>query len=249
VAGRAKSLNGLGFVAKEEGEAEESRGYYEESLRLYREIDDEWGIVWTATDLALVLLHVGDAERAVELLQESMDRQHRRLVRGRSGLALTTIHLAYARAAQQDRVGASELANRALTDSRSMGYRRGVILGAEFTGLLELSAKRLPEARALFTECLALSREVGDRGGMADALEGLAAVTVSTEELEAAARFRLAELDLRAAMSPRARRIEYEPVAVPADLLDRIDTVLPTLRQRGPQPLEQVIDEALGRTN
>jgi len=245
LAGRAKSLNGLGFVAKETGDSEQAREYYEDSLALYREIDDEWGIVWSATDLALVVLHCQEPSRAVDLLEESLERQRKRLVRGRSGRALTTLYLSYALAAKDDRTGAGARVRDALQESRAIGYKRGVILSAQFAGLLELADGRLTEARQLLREALALCREVGDRGGMADALCGLSAIAAQTDEPETSARLRLAETDLRADLHARAQRAEYDSVTVPPELLARIDATVADVREGVPRSLEDVLDEVL----
>jgi predicted ATPase len=245
--GRAKSLNGLGFVAKEEGSSEEARRYYEESLELYREIDDEWGIVWSATDLALVLLHVDEPHRAVDLLEESLQRQTPRLVRGRSGRALTIVYLAYALAAQGRRDAAGDRARQALDESRTIGYKRGVILAAQFTGLLEMAAGRRAQARALLREALALCREVGDRGGMADALEALAALAAEDGSLESAVQLRLVEQELRKGIHTHARRPEYDPVAAPAAVLARIDGAVVDARDDAPPTLDVVLDGVLGQ--
>ncbi len=246
--GRAKSLNGLGFVAMEQSDLEFSRHCYEESLQLYRKLGDEWGIVWSATDLALVLLYFGESGQSIELLNESLKLQEQRLVRGRSGLALSTLHLAYATAAEGDHQRAIALANDALVESRSLAYKRGIILAAHFEGLLCFRDKNLGEAEKLLRESLALSREVGDRGGMAESLEALAAVVGQRGDLMAAARFRVAAETLFGQVGSRRRRAEYEPVAVLSALIPLTDEATETVRQAGLPPLDQVLDEALQRT-
>jgi tetratricopeptide (TPR) repeat protein len=178
VEGRAKSLNGLGFVAKEMGDYDQSVQQYRESLRLYRALEDEWGIVWTATDLALALLYADDSAGAVELLQESAERQRRRPVRGRTGAALTTLYLGYATLAQGDRTAAARFAHESLRACRELGYKRGVILAAHFAGLLSYTAGDLAAARSLVRESLTLRNEVGDREGIAECLEALAGAAV-----------------------------------------------------------------------
>ncbi len=246
VAGRAKSLNGLGFVAKEEGNSAEARRHYEESLALYRDIDDEWGIVWSATDLALVLLHLKESERAITLLEESLERQTPRLVRGRSGRALTTVYLAYAFAAQGRSDAASERTTEALNESRAIGYKRGVILAAQFAGLLEMAAGRRGQASAFLREALSLCRELGDRGGMADALEAMAAMAAEEGNMPSAVRLRAVEGELRKGLHTHARRREYDPVAAPAAVLAAIDDALAEARDGVPPTLDAVLDEVLG---
>jgi predicted ATPase len=173
--GVAKSLNGLGFVAKEQGHLDQAVTHYEESLRLYRSLNHEWGIVWTATDLALVQLLRDDVTAAITLLEESLDRQEARPVRGLSGKALTQIYYAAARAAQGDREDARHRADAAQEDCRRIGYRRGGGLAAHLSGVLYLAAGQPGSADERFRECLTVWRDLGDRQGMVACLESLAA--------------------------------------------------------------------------
>ena len=224
VEGRAKSLNGLGFVAKEVGDYEESVQQYRESLRLYRALDDEWGIVWTATDLALALLYVDDSAEAVELLQESAERQRRRPVRGRTGAALTTLHLGYATLAQGDHSAAAQLADESLRACRELDYKRGVILAAHFAGLLSYANGDLVTAQSLLRESLTLRNEVGDRAGIAECLEGLAGAAVRNGDGTTGGRLLGAAERIYAQLGGRRSHTEY------GALEDQLDRDLALLR-------------------
>jgi tetratricopeptide (TPR) repeat protein len=207
--GRAKSLNSLGFVAKELGEYEKSVQQYEESLRLYRALDDEWGIVWTATDLALALLYIDDSAGAVKLLEEAAERQRHRPVRGRTGAALTTIYLGYATLARGDTASAVKFADEALRACRELGYKRGVVLAAHFAGLISYINDDLATARSLLRESLKLCNEMGDLEGTAECLEGLAAIATRDRDDLAGARLLGAADRIYAQLKGRRLHAEY----------------------------------------
>lgn len=246
--GIAKSLNSLGFVAKEVGDYDKSVRQYQESLRLYRELDDEWGIVWTATDLALALLYVDDAAGAVELLNESTERQRRRPVRGRTGAALTTLYLGYAVLARGDRATAAQLADASLRACQELEYKRGIILAAHFAGLLSYANGDQLAAQALLQESLRLRNEVGDRAGVAECLEGLADVTVRNGDLPAGARFLGAAEGIYADVGGRRSHAEYASLEdqVRRDLAVLSTTAFAAARRAGSSmSLEEVVASAL----
>lgn len=224
VEGRAKSLNSLGFVAKEVGDYDQSVQQYQESLRLYRALDNEWGIVWTATDLALALLYIDDSAGAVKLLEESAERQRRRPVRGRTGAALTTLYLGYAMLARGDDNAAVQLADESLRVCRELGYKRGVILAAHFAGLLSNSNGDLATTLSLLRESLKLRNEVGDRAGIAECLEGLAAAAGRNGDGPTGARLLGAADRIYAQLGGRRSHAEY------AVLEDQINRGLASLR-------------------
>src|SRR6266513_2090450 len=68
----AKSLRILGSLAGERNGYALARALLEESLTLYRELEDQNGIANTREDLAPVLTSKGDYARARSLLEENL---------------------------------------------------------------------------------------------------------------------------------------------------------------------------------
>ena len=71
-AGRARVLNALGTILHEIGELRSARSYLDESLSIFREIDDRNGIATVLNDLGWVTLHEGDSSAARTLLHEAL---------------------------------------------------------------------------------------------------------------------------------------------------------------------------------
>jgi non-specific serine/threonine protein kinase len=71
-ASRAKALHAAGWLAREQGDYGEARGLFEESLDIYRELDDTRGIGWALVDLGFLTRYQGDYVAARSLLEESL---------------------------------------------------------------------------------------------------------------------------------------------------------------------------------
>ena len=67
------SLRGtLGDVVRSRGEHERAKELFEESVRLYRDIGDKWGVAWSLGSLANVAGDSGDHEQAKRLYEEGL---------------------------------------------------------------------------------------------------------------------------------------------------------------------------------
>ena len=73
-AGIARALEGLGSVAiYEQADIAAARPLYEQSLALYRQIGNNWGVAWVLLDLAEVLEMHDNMEGATRLVEESLE--------------------------------------------------------------------------------------------------------------------------------------------------------------------------------
>src|SRR5207247_1335700 len=71
--GAASALNGLGDVAAAQGEYAVARQVYEESLKLFRHLDDRWGIVLVLMDLGNMTHERKDFEAAWKFYVQSLE--------------------------------------------------------------------------------------------------------------------------------------------------------------------------------
>jgi len=68
----AWALNRLGWLARERGDTSTARAWLEQSLSIYRELDDKLGISWTTVTLGEVLNMQGDLEMAKTMIEEGL---------------------------------------------------------------------------------------------------------------------------------------------------------------------------------
>ena len=69
---RAQVLNGAGLLISVQGDQPAARGYLQESLRLFRELDDKMGEAWVLNHLGQTLNLSGQQEQAVPVFEESL---------------------------------------------------------------------------------------------------------------------------------------------------------------------------------
>ncbi len=185
--GVAAALNNLGSVARDVGDLASARAQFEESLSIGREMGDRWYVANVLGNLGIVAHEQGDYqparalhEESLALLRELGDQwAHRDFAWATWGGWPTinaTIRL-HVRCTRRVWPSHGKSGNAWACPARSM--RWGAWLAMRATA---------DTARTLFQEGLAIVRELGDMRGIADSMEGLAAVDAASAIRCAAAR-------------------------------------------------------------
>jgi predicted ATPase/class 3 adenylate cyclase len=167
------SLRGtLGDVVRSRGEHERAKELFEESVRLYREIGDRWGVAWSLGSLANVAGDRGDHEQAKRLYEEGLALS-RRLGDARL-LGAYLDSLGYEFLLEGNLEKAAELHEEAAALFRKQGRRGDLLYVLVNLGWAALLRGNYERAEASYEECLVLCRELGDRLTASESLEGLA---------------------------------------------------------------------------
>ena len=69
---RAQALNGAGLLTSVQGDQQTANVYLQESLRLFRELDDQMGEAWVLNHLGQTLNLSGQQEQAVPVFEASL---------------------------------------------------------------------------------------------------------------------------------------------------------------------------------
>ncbi len=146
----ARVLLGAGTLAGRQGDLEAAGRLLEESLRLFREVGDRWGIGWALDNLGMLALSGGDIERARTMFEESLEIF--RQIGDRRGAACTLDNLGWAVLLVGDPASAQQHFEGALAVFQEIGDRRG--MGRALGNLANLLRVRgdVRRARALFKE-------------------------------------------------------------------------------------------------
>jgi predicted ATPase/class 3 adenylate cyclase/Tfp pilus assembly protein PilF len=169
---RAKALDGVGWLAHEQGDMDKAEAAAEEVLRLSNEAAVGSAVAADSKHMLGEAARLrGEHERATALIEESL-AVHRE-AGDRRGIAWSLGSLANASADRGDHERANELYEEGLVLSRELGAARPlgdflISLGYEY--LLEGDYER---ATALNEEAVALYRKRGHRGGLQAALDNL----------------------------------------------------------------------------
>ena len=172
--GLAFALYNLGQVRLGQQDAEPARAVAEESVALFREARDEWRLALALQGLGVIVTAQGDTAAGERLQEESLALFQRLGDRWGIGLSLSGLgRVAYARG---DYAAARQQFEAALAIRRRAGDRW--LIGASLRLLADTARCQADYARAaaLYREGLDIYRELGDKVGVAECLEGVAAM-------------------------------------------------------------------------
>ena len=181
----AKALFAAGYTALGQGDFADAVSRFDESLALYRSLDDQPGCASCLAQLGWLAAVRGDFDRAAELSSEALGLA-RALGDGRTAsTALNALgDVAYARGADADAVA---LYTEALASRRALGDIRIVADSLLKTGRAELLKGDRTQAEVLLEEGLAIARELGDGWTTSVAVASLAAARLAADDVDACA--------------------------------------------------------------
>jgi DNA-binding CsgD family transcriptional regulator/tetratricopeptide (TPR) repeat protein len=194
---RANALHAAGWLSLVQGEYERARALCEESLALYRELDDARMMASTLERLGWIASARDDYPAATSLFEESLALSRSigdnvRLAHSLLSLALTTLQ--HADYSQYARVRA--LVEESLALFRQESHQEGIAWALYGLGLLHFQQGDDATARALLEESLALYRALKLRLWATRPLYGLGKVAARQGDLPMAYAYFQESLDL-----------------------------------------------------
>jgi predicted ATPase len=168
---RARGLSTAGGLTLFHGELETARALYEESLAIWRRLEDWGGIAAALRRLGWMSLGEVDLPTARARVEESLALC--REAGDSSGIASALPLLAEICRGEGDHTTARALAEESLALARARGDRRGIMGGLESLGCAAMEQGDVATARRALEESLAVARELGHRRGIAQALTSL----------------------------------------------------------------------------
>jgi predicted ATPase len=173
---RALRLGYRGHLAMERGEYATADSLYDESLRLYRDLNDRHGaavMLWLRGNTAIYRGDYGAARRSWE---ESLAVY--RQIGNRAGSISVVGSLCYLATRQSRFAEATSLCQEVFAFNQKSGSRIG--LASSMWGMANIARLQghYDRAEQLLAESLAISRAIGHRSGVADAITSLGAVAL-----------------------------------------------------------------------
>jgi non-specific serine/threonine protein kinase len=183
---RAEALSFAGYLSIYADDLERGATFLEESLALYRNLEDKSGIAWQLGWLGWVSIAQGDLSRAKTFAMQALDLQKE--LSDNLGAAVALVSLGEAEYLQGDFAKAEMVFEESLSLVKDIGNL--YIVGRRLTrlGQIAFSQANLPKAAVLTKEGLVTCVENGDKSGATMALAALAGITYADGDFERAAR-------------------------------------------------------------
>jgi predicted ATPase/DNA-binding CsgD family transcriptional regulator len=183
---RAKALYVEGMMENYQGDHLSAEVLLEESVSLFRELDDKLGTAYALSNAGFAALGQGQPQKAITLTEEAMDLFLE--VDEKWGAAIELGFLAVAWRDQGDHERAKRLAERGLALSREVGERQAISVALNTLATLAQAERDHERARELFEEGLTVSAELGNESDVVHCLEGLASIAGAEGSIVRAAR-------------------------------------------------------------
>jgi predicted ATPase/DNA-binding XRE family transcriptional regulator len=192
--GAAYALWNLGGAASRQLDFHHAKLLFEESLALFQEVKDQFGIAQCMDALPFLQMHENKYEEARVLLEEHLAL--RQEIGDKDGMATAFHHLGLL-AFQQNNYKEAGVHFRASLDLyRRIGNRWGMGHALSSLGRTAQSEGNYEEATEILEEALALDQDVGDRFGIASRLNELGLVAQSRGDYERAVQMHEQALEL-----------------------------------------------------
>ena len=180
---QAESLSGLSWDKRNQQKA---LAYREESIRLYRQIGDWFGLAWALSILASDMVIAGNIEYAEKLLDEFstldqslIDKRNMEFaLTARARIALLKGNYKRSRAYLQTNIA----------NLQELGNRMGYIWARARLGYVALREGNTQTARKIFAECTREFQKDGNRSGLIFTFELLSILFTRLKQPERAAR-------------------------------------------------------------
>lgn len=168
---RAKALNRAGVLAYAQGDYEDARSLYTQSLAAHRATGDKREIARVLNNLGLIASNQGDYSAARDLYDESMTLW--RELGDAAGIALSLNNIMALDLARGDYERARSAAEQSVELRKEMGDEAGIASSLGNLAIVLFALGEAERATRLQEESLAIREKLGDRHGIANCLLNL----------------------------------------------------------------------------
>jgi non-specific serine/threonine protein kinase len=183
---RARALLGVAMLAHWQGDDARARPCLEESLALWRQLDDAWGVTFSLGMLGVVAEDAGEFARAVPLLEEALALA--RAAHDQPNIALILDHLGVVAWGQGDAERAVPFWEEALALHRVSGDTWGASISLSYLGMVAGQRGEFVAAEALHRESMELRWAMATKEDVAHCLANFAALAAARGQYERATR-------------------------------------------------------------
>jgi predicted ATPase len=243
----AKARIGAGVLATMQGDYPRAAAHCEESLRLYRELNDRQGMAVALNILGNLAINQGLYDRALRLSEESLTLQ--RELGHQRGIALALNNLGFVVLQHGNYPRAEALCRESLELARALQDNLGMGWALSNLGDAAREQGEYGQALARYAEGIPLCHSMGSTDGVASCLEGIASVVGAQGRHKWAVRLCGAAAALRGAIGaalPSAGRAAYDQTLASARATLGAEEFAAAWESGHGLSEEQAIEEAMG---
>jgi predicted ATPase/class 3 adenylate cyclase len=181
---RANGLRGAGMLARQQGDYAQAKAMHEQSLALFRKMEDKLGIARELDALGEIAQCQGNYAQAIELHTESLALRYE--IDDKEGIAVSLGQLGSIARDRGQYQYARDLLEQSLELNRATGDKLYTALSLNNLGLVACLLCEYERATALFEEAVSLYRELDDRLGISNTLQNLGNVAKDQGHLQRA---------------------------------------------------------------
>lgn len=233
---RARALRAVGSAADQAGQGELAERCYEESLRIYRELRDDWGVAHLLMRMAHSAHGRGARDEAHELAAASRDISHRKGFATEEIQVLTLEGTLLCEAG--DEVRGTSLLEESARRAGEIGFTWWQVVTLQRLVEELLARGRSDDAEARALEALGLADRIGDTLRRVYALAQLASAAAERRDDERAGRL-WGALEAEVARSP----LPWNPVEIHAERV--LALAGPTFDRARAEGSRRTLDEAV----
>jgi predicted ATPase/class 3 adenylate cyclase len=180
--GLANAIHIRGHVVFDQKDYPQARSLFEESLALYRQLEDEDNICLLVSDIGMVDYHEGDYQSAKLRYEESLGiaRQGEDLTL----IAVNLLRIGDIARLEKDYATAADLYEESLSILQDLVWNLELASNLHKLGYIAQYQGDLQKAAQLFLKSLEMQQEMGNKQGIAECLAGLAGLAVAVGDIE-----------------------------------------------------------------
>ncbi|MFQ5869066.1 MAG: tetratricopeptide repeat protein [Candidatus Zixiibacteriota bacterium] len=183
----AAHLNNIGMIHDARGEYDEALRYYNDSLKIKKEIGDRAGEATTLGNIAAIDFGRGKYGEALTGYEDVLEIQKE--LGDRAGETVTLNNIGMIHDARGEYDEALRYYNDSLKIKREVGDRAGEAVTLNNMAGIHYDRGEYDEALRYFNDSLKIKKEIGDRAGEATSLHNIGTVYFEQEQYERAAEY------------------------------------------------------------
>ena len=187
ISSKINVLKWIGSFKSFQGDYEQAKKYYEESLVICKEIGDKSGIAGSLHNQGNVALSQGDYEKAKKYYEESLAIYKE--IGDKTGIASPIFSLGYLALNQGDYEQAKKYFEESLIIKKEIGNKDGISRAIVNLGNVAYYKGDYELAKKYYKECLHICKEIGFKIGIAASISNLGNVASNQGDYEQAKKY------------------------------------------------------------